>query len=47
MRKLLLVTLIGMVLAMDLYGFITELISNYESKQVEESHTSYTIVYTE
>ena len=47
MRKLLLVTLIGMVLAMDLYGIVTELISNYKATNVEEVNKSYIVVYTE
>lgn len=47
MRKFLLVTLLGLVLAMDLYGLITNIISNYETKQVEEINKSYTIVYVE
>ena len=47
MRKLLLVTLLGMVLAINLYGLINELISNYEMKHVEEINKGYTIVYME
>lgn len=42
MRKLLLVVLIGMVLAMDLYGFVNEFIS--EAKEIDKG---YTIVYME
>lgn len=47
MRKFLLVTLLGMVLAMNLYGIITKMISEYEAKNVEENYKGYTIVYME
>ena len=47
MRKSLLVILIGMVLAMDLYGIVTELISNYKATNVEEIEKSYITVYVE
>lgn len=36
MRKLLLVTLLGIVLAMNLYGVINEVISYYENNHVKE-----------
>ena len=41
MRKLLLVVLIGIVLAIDLYGLVNEFISN---KEIDKG---YTIVYME
>ena len=44
MRKCLVVVLIGMVLAIDVYGLVNEFISELEAKKVEES---YTIVYME
>lgn len=44
MRKLLLVTLIGTVLVMNLYGLVSEFISNYESEEIDKG---YTIVYME
>lgn len=47
MRKMLLVTLIGMVLAMNLYGLINQIISDYEARHVEEIDKGYTIVYME
>ena len=47
MRKFLLVTLLGLVLAMNLYGIITKLISDYEAKNVEEIDKGYTVVYME
>ena len=47
MRKFLLVTLLGLVLAMNLYGFITKMISNYEAEHVEEIDKGYTVVYME
>ena len=44
MRKCLLVTLIGIVIAMNLYGMINELISMLEAKEIDKG---YTIVYME
>lgn len=44
MRKLLLVTLIGMVLAMDLYGLINEFISELKETEIDKG---YTVVYME
>ena len=47
MKKFLLVVLVGMVLTMDIYGLIKEIISFYEEQQVEEIDESYTVVYME
>lgn len=47
MKKFLLVVLVGMVLTMDIYGLIKEIISFYEEQQVEEIDKSYTVVYME
>ena len=46
MRKLLLVTLLGIVLAMNLYGIINEIISYYETNYVGEIN-GCTIVHME
>lgn len=46
MKKFLLVTLIGMVLAIDVYGITNELIANYKIKN-EAVDSSVTIVYME
>lgn len=46
MRKLLLVLLIGLVLAMNLYGIVNELVSYYEENCVREIN-GCTIVYME
>ena len=47
MRKFLLVTLLGMVLAMNLYGIITKVISEYKATNQEQIYKGYTIVYME
>ena len=47
MRKFLLVILMGMALAINLYGLVNKIISIYEAKQVEEIDKGYTIVYME
>lgn len=47
MRKFLLVTLIGMVLAMNLYGIITKVISEYKATQTQQNYKGYTVVYME
>lgn len=47
MRKFLLVTLLGMVLAINLYGIVQEIVSFYESKHVEDTYKGYTTVYME
>lgn len=45
MRKFLLVVMIGMVLAMDLYGIVNGFIQSIE--QIEEVDKSYETVYVE
>ena len=47
MKKLLLVSFIGLVLAINIYGLVNKIISIYEAKNVEEMYKGYTIVYTE
>ena len=47
MKKFLLVTFIGMVLAINLYGLINKIINFYEAQNVEENDKSYTVVYME
>lgn len=44
MRKFLLVVLIGMVLAMNLYGLVNEFISKAKAAEIDKG---YTIVYME
>lgn len=46
MRKMLLVTLIGMVLAINLYGFVNDIVDYYKAKEVE-NNKGYTVVYVE
>ena len=45
MKKFLLVVFIGIVLVMNLYGLVNEVISMYEAKQAENVDVSYTTVY--
>ena len=52
MRKFLLVVLVGMVLAMDVYGFVNEYEAKKEEERLELQHQKakeevYTIVYME
>ena len=47
MKKFLLVVLIWMVLALDMYGIVKDIINYYESKNVVEVDRGYTIVYVE
>lgn len=47
MKKFLLVIFIGIVLVINLYGIVNEIISSYEAKNTEEIHRGYTIVYME
>lgn len=47
MKKFLLVVLIGMVLAFDMYGIVNDIIDYYESKNIVEVDKGYTIVYVE
>lgn len=47
MKKFMLVLLIGMVLAFDVYGIVTDIMDYYESKDVVEVDKGYTIVYME
>ena len=51
MRKFLLVTLIGIVLVMDVYGVVKEIVSYIESKQevndVNDMNGVATVVYIE
>lgn len=47
MKKFLLVTLIGMVLAINLYGLIDNIMDYYESKNVEEPYKGYVTVQVE
>ena len=44
MRKLLLVTMIGMVLVFDVFGAVKEIMSYFEEK---ETDASVTVVYVE
>lgn len=44
MRKILLVTMIGMVLVFDVFGAVKEIMSYFEEKEVD---TSVTVVYVE
>lgn len=46
MRKLLLVTLIGMVLALDIFGAVKQIVSMFEEKEVDTIPAA-TIVYVE
>ena len=47
MKKFLLVVLVGIVLAFDVYGIVNDIIDYYESKSVEEVYKGYTTVYVE
>ena len=47
MKKLLLVTLIGMVLALDIYGIINEKLNEIERMNEEVKITTVTKVYVE
>lgn len=47
MRKFLLVTLIGMVVAMNVYGIIHDIIEHFEEDEVVEIHEGYVKVYVE
>lgn len=47
MKKFLLVVLIGMVLAFDMYGIVNDIIDYYESKNIVEIDKGYTTVYME
>lgn len=47
MRKMLVFTLIGISLAIYLYGVFNNIINFYDSKNVEEIDKGYTIVYME
>ena len=49
MRKFLLATLIGMVLVMNLYGFVNQIIDNIESKNEDMNRWDgvATVVYEE
>lgn len=46
MKKFLLVTLIGMVLAMDIYGIVNEFMVN-ETQDINHIEETTTIVYME
>ena len=48
MKKFLLVLLIGMVLAMDVYGIVKEVIDNYSKVEQEDAiDRTTTIIYVE
>lgn len=47
MKKFLLVTLIGMVLAINIYGIVNEIIDYYEESNQVEVYKGYTVVYME
>lgn len=46
MKKFLLVSIVGIVLAMDIFGIAKEIIEHFEMKE-EVVDRSFTIVYTE
>lgn len=47
MKKFLLVTFIGMVLAINLYGLINKIMDVYEAQKVDAVDKGYTVVYME
>lgn len=47
MRKFLLVTLIGMALAMNLYGFVNEFFMIDEVEEIDHIEETTTMVYVE
>lgn len=47
MKKFILAVFIGMVLAINLYGVVNNIMTYYESKDVAEINKGYTFVYME
>lgn len=47
MRKCLLVTFIGMVLAINLYGFVKHIIDQFEEPEMEVNKGYTTVIYME